>query len=146
MALNSWFGAWAPYNLTQSINPLDVTWNPSGQYGFINVSMKTSAPQLERNIIENVASYGKQLGRLNEALSVVLRHIDLTPMTVADSKAIKDFQSLVSRIAAVKENHAEAAEEDIERLIDGLEYLKTHDDLAYRHVTRRLRAALSAQE
>src|SRR4051794_38920414 len=100
-----WFGAWAPNNLTQNINPWDVTWSPNGQYGLINVSMKTSTPQLERDIVGNVASYGKQIGRANELLAVLLHHVHLPQLTAVEHKAIEDFQIMMAEIAAIKEGY-----------------------------------------
>ena len=44
--------------------------------------MQSSDSEQERKIVEDVASYGKQLGRIVDALSVVLHHerfIELHP-------------------------------------------------------------------
>jgi hypothetical protein len=60
----------------------------SDQTGFININnVRAGDPELERRIIEDVASYGRQLGRMMEALDVVIGHLrlgegkDLTPMS-----------------------------------------------------------------
>jgi hypothetical protein len=45
----------------------------SDQTGFININnVRAGDPDLERRIIEDVASYGRQLGRMMEALDVVI--------------------------------------------------------------------------
>ena len=50
----------------------------SDQTGFININnVRAGDPQLERRIIEDVASYGRQLGRMMEALDVVIGHLRL---------------------------------------------------------------------
>ena len=48
-----------------------------GQVGLINVNLgKSSDADLERKIIEDAASYGKQLGRIEDALVVLIKHLD----------------------------------------------------------------------
>ena len=50
----------------------------SDQTGFININnVRAGDTELERRIIEDVASYGRQLGRMMEALDVVIGHLRL---------------------------------------------------------------------
>lgn len=66
----------APDQLWQAINPW--TWNvDSGQIGLINVNIgATSHPETERTILDEVGSYGKQLGHIGDALEVLIRHFE----------------------------------------------------------------------
>ncbi len=53
-------------DVTQTINPWTWMFNPVGsQFGLVNISLgKSSNPDVEQEVLEDVASYGKQLGRL----------------------------------------------------------------------------------
>ena len=52
-------------NVTQSINPWNWVFNPTGsQFGVVNISLgRSSNPAVEEEVRTDVASYGKQLGR-----------------------------------------------------------------------------------
>lgn len=44
-----------------------------GQWGLVNVNLgRTAAPDVERRILDEVGSYGRQLGRVSEALQAVI--------------------------------------------------------------------------
>ena len=65
-------------DVSQAINP----WNwflraDDSQFGFINVNMgQSSDPELETQILREVGSYGKQLGRIGDAMRVLMKHVD----------------------------------------------------------------------
>lgn len=67
----------------------------SDQTGFININnVRAGDPEVERRIIEDVASYGRQLGRIMEALDVVIGHLRLgerTDVTAEERRALQDF-------------------------------------------------------
>ena len=47
------------------------------RFSFLNVEVgHSSAPEVERQVLENVGSYGKQLGRMGDALRVLLDHFE----------------------------------------------------------------------
>ncbi len=56
----------APQNLWQAINPW--TFNQQGaQFGFVNIDLgQTPHPETERTILDEVGSYGRQLGRIGD--------------------------------------------------------------------------------
>ncbi len=62
----------APDQLWQAINPW--TFNQQGaQFGFINIDLgDTAESDLERKLLDRVGSYGRQLGRIGDALEVIL--------------------------------------------------------------------------
>jgi hypothetical protein len=63
-------------NVTQTINPWNWLFNPVGsQVGLVNIELGPSAnPPVEEEILTSVASYGKQLGRIEDVLEVLLAH------------------------------------------------------------------------
>jgi hypothetical protein len=92
-------------NVTQSINPWTWFFNPVGsQVGLVNIDLGQSAnPAVEQEVLSDVASYGKQLGRIEDALLVLLAHFrPERPLTAEEESAISDLKALVADIAAVK--------------------------------------------
>jgi hypothetical protein len=72
----------------------------------INVG-ESSDPDTEKGAI-CVASYGKQLGRIGDALIVLLRHLPLPPdekLHAEERRALDDLRSMLHEIANVKEKH-----------------------------------------
>jgi len=100
-------------NVTQTINPWTVFFNPIGsQIGLINVNLGNSSnPAVEEQVISDVASYGKQLGRIEDVLVVLMTHFrPKRALTKCENKAILDLKRMIEDIADVKERHsAEAA-------------------------------------
>ncbi|MBV8210854.1 MAG: hypothetical protein JO133_12415 [Burkholderiaceae bacterium] len=92
-------------NVTQSINPWTMLFNPVGsQVGLVNIDMgESSQPAVEQEVLTSVASYGKQLGRIEEALMVLLAHFHPTePLTADEEQAIAELRDLVAKVEEVK--------------------------------------------
>jgi hypothetical protein len=86
--------------------------NPTNsQFGMINISLgQSSAPAVEQQVLDQVGSYGRQLGRIGEALSVVIKHFDpKTPLTEAEQEAIVALKIMLGEIADIKEQHKREA-------------------------------------
>lgn len=96
-------------NVTQTINPWTVFFNPIGsQIGLFNVNLGNSSnPAVEEQVISDVASYGKQLGRIEDALVVLLAHFrPKRALTKAENKTILDLKRMIEDIADVKARHS----------------------------------------
>jgi hypothetical protein len=91
-------------NDIQSSNPLTWHFNPGSSQGSFNVELgNSSAPQVEEDILSAVASYGKQLGRIEEALAVLLDHFrPETPLAPSEQNAIAELRTLLGEIAEAK--------------------------------------------
>ena len=92
----------APSQLTQTINPW--TWNLGGaQFGLFNIDLgQSSDPALERQILDDVGSYGRQIGQIGDALGVVLKHVDLGALTAEESQAIDLLKGQLAAITQLK--------------------------------------------
>ena len=66
-------------NVAQTINPWTVFFNPIGsQVGLVNVNLGNSSnPAVEEQVISDVASYGKQLGRLFNIISARSKSVSI---------------------------------------------------------------------
>ncbi len=115
------------------------------QIGFININMtESSDPGMERQIVENVAGYGKQLGRVIEALDALFAHTATSGWSAVQKKALSDFLELANDIAAVKGDYIAPTAENVDRFIDGIRHLKETDEKQYGEVLERLRKELPA--
>lgn len=95
-------------NVTQTINPWNWLFNPVGsQVGLVNIELGPSSnPPVEQEVLTSVASYGKQLGRIEDVLEVLLAHFHPPKkLTAKEQEAIDDLKSLMKEIAAVKKKY-----------------------------------------
>jgi hypothetical protein len=97
-------------DVVQSINPF-TAFMTGGQFGLVNINLgQSSDPGVEAEVLSDVATYGKQLGRIGDALTVLLRYVNLPPSLGADEKqAIDALNDMLGKIATVKEKHGRAA-------------------------------------
>ena len=131
----------APESLKQVINP----WNFETQQGFINVNlMQSSDPGMERDIVENVAGYGRQLGRISETLRVLLDHgaLRAAALSPEDRKAVQDFTDMTDQIADVKKKREQLTSREVDAFVETLQRLREKNPDGYRRVAEQLRAAL----
>ena len=99
----------APSRLTQSILP---GWNFGGtQFGLFNIDLGQSAdPAFEREVLDRVGSYGRQLGRLGEALAVLIEHRDGEPLSDKDRAVLKIALGQIEQIKAMKPSRGTSAD------------------------------------
>jgi hypothetical protein len=98
-------------DVTQTINPWTAVFNPTGgQFGLVNITLgQSSAPQVEADVLTDVAGYGKQLGRIGDALMVLVKHLPKeTALSHEDRAAIHALREMLADIDAVKKRHAKA--------------------------------------
>lgn len=133
-------------DVTQTINPWTWWLRMMSQIGFININLtKSSDPQMERQIIENVAGYGKQLGRIIEALDAMVHHTDSTGWPAEQRKALEEFTDIAREVAAVKGNFIAPTNVNTDRFIEGIRRLKKEDEQEYRKLLDRLKTELFPQ-
>ena len=98
---NSMQLSFAPEKLLQAINPLTF-YQPGAQFGFININLgQTAEPELERTILDEVGSYGRQLGRIGDALEVILDHVKLDGIGKDEQDALKVLRGQVAAVRQV---------------------------------------------
>jgi hypothetical protein len=122
-----WTQALAPQQLTQPINP-----------GWIFASSVTvnarnsSAPETERDIVAE-ESYGRQIGRISDALALLIAE---RPEGAPPSAALKEFAAMRAKIEEIK---AGAAQARVARLIADLERLRRDEPAEFTRVMALLR-------
>ena len=131
-------------DVTQAFRQWTSLWSQwMGQFGFININLaKSSDPALERRIIENVAGYGKQLGRVIEVLDALLVNSATAGWSADQKKALVDFFEMAQEIAAVKGDYMAPTTANIDRFLNGIGRLRETDEKQYGEVLERLRKEL----
>ena len=138
------YASFAPASLTQPINPGWI-------FGSVHITNENSAdPAAEHRILET-ASYGRQLGRLMDAVAVLIAQADPDALSgeqkalvPRQQEAFDDFWDLVTRIRAAKA--ADPArwltEKGMTELAGRLQALKASDRDRYERFAAVLRDAL----
>ncbi len=120
-------------------NTLDQPINPGWTFGnLISVTeQNSSSPDTERAIVA-VHSYGRQLGRVIDALAAL---IDELPESQRQDKAFTQFADLRNEIAKIKSH---AAARRLDHFAADLAELRKTDEPEYKRVVGELRAILDA--
>ena len=84
---------------------------PSSQFGLINITVgQSTAPDVEKDVLSDVGSYGKQIGQIADALLAVIEHFETENSSVFHgSKEITKFKNMLVHIAEIKEEHRRPA-------------------------------------
>ena len=77
-------------DVTQAINPWSWTFGAaSSQAGLVNSNLgRSSDPELEQELLDEVGSYGMQLGRIGDALAVLIRRVKLDDLDAGERDAL----------------------------------------------------------
>jgi hypothetical protein len=103
-------------DVTQSILPWTFFSRFLGQIGFININnAKTPDPGLENAIVDEVGSYGRQIGRIADALDVLVGTIDRSKLSEKQLLAIMAFREQLGEVRAVKSAGRPVADGDLSK-------------------------------
>lgn len=100
----------APEQLWQAINPWSWTFD-GNQVSLFSVNIgATRSPETERAVLDEVGSYGRQLGHIGDALEVLIRHFERTPDGLALGEKERDTLDVLkgdlARIRGIKVREA----------------------------------------
>jgi hypothetical protein len=102
----------APDQLWQAINPWSF-YNQGAQLGFVNINLgQTAYPEIEQKVLEDVGSYGKQLGRIGDALEVLIDHVRLEGLTPAETDKLDILKGQLAEIRKVKQRERGGGDDD----------------------------------
>jgi hypothetical protein len=90
-------------DVSQWINPITSWW--SGNTISVNLG-ESGSPEAEAEILRRVGSYGRQLGKITDAMIVLLRHLPQgARLTQEEKDAVAAFKKMADQIADIKETH-----------------------------------------
>jgi hypothetical protein len=99
-------------DVVQNISPFTAFMSPIGsQFGLINVTLgESSSPGVEGEVLSEIGTYGKQLGKIGDALIVLLAHMpDQAALDHTEKEAIAELKEMLDEIANVKIKHKRTA-------------------------------------
>jgi hypothetical protein len=99
-------GGTGPFSggVAQNILPWNWFNNFTGnRFSWFTVNLgRSSAPEVEAEILEEVGSYGRQLGRIGDVLEVLVAKLPRDTLTEAERAAVEDFSSQMREIKRIK--------------------------------------------
>jgi hypothetical protein len=121
-----WLAYMPSYAPQQLVQPINQGWT----FGNVMVTTQnSSAPGIEHAIASKV-SYGRQLGRLMDAMEVLVR---MLPADARKADAITDFVTLAADVRKVKD---EAQAQRLDRLKAELDALKREDPEGWKNLVK----------
>lgn len=98
-------------DVSQIINPWLSFFRAIGsQFGLVNISLGKSAdPEVEQRILEDVGSYGRQIGQIGDALGVLVARAVTADPALADDPAIKRLRCQLEDIDRIKAGYGRKA-------------------------------------
>jgi hypothetical protein len=117
-----WPASWAP-------QWLDQRFNNGWTFGNVIVTAQnSSAPEVEREVVSR-HSYGRQIGRLVEAVAVLAKQVP----GAASKPEVKDLLALCEEVRRIKE---EAKDRRSSELLEELKSLKKRDPKAWTELVK----------
>jgi hypothetical protein len=94
-------------DVTQAINPWSWTiGSATNQLGLVNINLGRSGnPEIEQEVLDEVGSYGKQLGCIGDALAVLIKHVKLDELEPSERDAITRLRFQLEAIEQIKAGH-----------------------------------------
>jgi len=94
-------------DVSQWIIPITSWW--SGNTISVNLG-ESGSPEAEAEILRRVGSYGRQLGKITDAMIVLLDHLPQgAKLTQEEKNAVAAFKKMADQIADIKETHQRPA-------------------------------------
>jgi hypothetical protein len=93
----------APQKLWQDILPW--VFNYQGmQLGLMNINLgQTPHPEIEQKVLDEVGSYGRQLGRIGDAFEVLLNHVRLEGLSRDEQDALTVLRGQLAQVRQIKQ-------------------------------------------
>lgn len=92
----------APEKLWQAINPWSF-YNQGAQLGLVNINLgQTPHPEIEQKLLDEVGSYGRQIGRIGDALEVLIDRLPLEGLSPDQADAIQILKGQLAEVRKVK--------------------------------------------
>lgn len=90
-------------DVSQFIAPWSWFVRQAGQLGLVNISIgSTPAPDVEAQVLEDVGSYRRQIGRLADAVEVLVATLDRNHLSPEQQAAISAFETQLKAVRNVK--------------------------------------------
>ena len=85
---------------------LPLSGNVTQTFFPVTINVGRSSSQATEKDALSLASYGRQLGRIGDALIVLLNHVELKDLSPDENEAIADLKCMLRQIAKVKKKNS----------------------------------------
>jgi hypothetical protein len=134
---SAWTRMWAPSWLFAPDTDTETnTFSAGGNidiFAILTQGMSTADAAQEQRIIQGVASYGRQLGRISDVLNVLISLVDTTALNPDQQQKLDDFSEMLEQITKEK------VENQLELLLKEIGDLKDQDKDKYQELVKKLR-------
>lgn len=109
-----------------------------------NVTLNQGDAAIENHVLARAGSYGKQLGRVQEVLDVLLEHLLPPNLSATEQRSVNKYrQTRYDVVGAVNEVNRDdgsgTSAADLERWLDALAELRAADPTQFQRYADRLR-------
>ena len=106
---------------------------------------------LENHVLNQVGSYGKQLGKIISVLDVLVAHLPQNELTPQEQIALREFRQLSEQVkgavATIKGPQQKSiTQADVDQLIENLQSLAGSNPKAHRRLVDQLKTAIAAED
>ncbi|MEZ5655206.1 MAG: hypothetical protein R3E04_04870 [Sphingobium sp.] len=96
----------APEKLWQAINPWTLYQN-GAQFGIINISGGiTPRPDIEEDVLQEIGSYGRQLGWMGDVLEILMKRVPQDQLSVEEQESFAILEGKLAEIRKIKRRNA----------------------------------------
>ena len=104
-----------------------------------NITVNQGDASVENHVLATVGSYGKQIGRMQEVLDILIAQMSRDRLTAVQSRSVEKYRELradvVAAVEAAKPGDDEtASEQDVEDWIDRLAKLRDDDPVEFQRL------------
>ena len=104
-----------------------------------NITVNQGDASVENHVLATVGSYGKQIGRMQEVLDILIAQMSPDRLTTVQSRSVEKYQELRADVVAAVEaakpgDDTTATKQDVEIWIDRLAKLRDDDPVEFQRL------------
>lgn len=107
--------------------------------------------EVENRVLQQVGSYGMQLGKIIDVLGVLINQLPQDKLTPQERLALDEFRDLSVKVsaavaAAKGSQQQDITQIDIDHMINGLQSLARSNPAKHRYLTDQLKSVLATED
>jgi hypothetical protein len=104
-----------------------------------NVTINEGDAAVENHVLSRAGSYGKQMGRMQEVMDILLERVDLGKLSPVEQRSVEKYRETRAKVlSAVAEQNFADGPENVDRWLDALAKMREADRPRFDEYARRL--------